>query len=380
MRPGHFEALSPICPRCRYLMAREVPLRLAEVTHQTAEHIMEGRLCCTDPDCGQSYPIIDGAPILMPDVRMWVSSNLIHMTLRDDLGPLTEHLLSETAGAGNVLDTWRQLVSSYAWDHYAADDPDEAPAPAELSPGRSMAALNRGLDLLGDLPDGPLVDLGCATGGMSFGLAARTGRMVVGIDTGPALLRTARRILHEGRVSYSRRRIGLVFDRRTFHPPLEGASNVDFWICDATALPFRNGTFAGAAALNVLDCVPDPPALLAEVGRVLAAGGGAVLTCPYDWSEQATLSENWLGGRTGTDPHAGSAEPLVRSLLDGGSHDRAVSGLTLAAEDQNWPWRVRLHDRSAMTYDVHLMALRRTGADGTAAAGSTAGCGCGGGH
>lgn len=378
MRLGHFEALSPICPRCRYLMGREVPLRLEEIARETADGVMEGRLCCSDAECGQDYPIIDGAPVLVPDVRLWLSGNLVHMTLRDDLEPLTETLLAEAGGVGSILDTWRQMVSSYAWDHYAAHDPDEKVPPAGQAPGQAQAALNHGLDLLGDLPDGPVIDLGCATGGPSFALAARTGRMVVGIDSGPALLRTARRILHDRRVSYARRRIGMVFDRRVFSPPLGAAEQVDFWICDATALPFREGTFAGASALNVLDCVSDPPALLAEMGRILTPGGGAVLTCPYDWSAQATLAENWLGGRALGDAHGGAAEPLVRSLLDGGGHPRAVEGLSLAAEEDRWPWRVRLHDRSAMSYDVHLMALRRT--DAAVAAKVAASCGCGGEH
>jgi SAM-dependent methyltransferase/uncharacterized protein YbaR (Trm112 family) len=382
LRLGHFEALAPICPRCRYLLARRTPLRLAEVTRASADGVLEGRLACDDADCGQDYPILDGAPILVPDVRLWVAGNLIHMTLRDDLDGPSEALLSEAAGAGNVLDTWRQLVSSYAWDHYAAADPEETvAAEAACRPGRAMAALDHGLDLLGQLPDGPLLDLGCATGGTTFGLAARSGRLVVGVDTGPALLRTARRVLRERRIAYPRRRIGLVFDRRSFALSLPGADLVDFWICDATALPFDTGLFAGMAALNVLDCVADPPALLAEMGRVLAVGGGAVLTCPYDWSSQATLTENWLGGQSSTDVRGGAAEPLVHALL-GGDHPRAVAGLTVVAEERSWPWRVRLHDRSAMVYDTHLLALRRTAVDpsGAADTATTAGCGCPGGH
>lgn len=47
-------------------------------------------------------------------------------------------------------------------------------------------------------------------------------------------------------------------------PPVQG---------DATALPFRTGAFAGAAIIDVLGEVPDPPAALAEAARVVEPGG-----------------------------------------------------------------------------------------------------------
>ncbi len=368
------------------MMARETPLRLAPDALEADGVVVQGRLLCTADDCGQEYPIIDGAPILVPDVRTWVSANLLHVTVRDDLCADVETLLGDAAGPGSLIDSYRQMVSSYAWDHYAAGDPLEAaPLAPHREPGRAMAAVGRGLDLLDGLPDGPLIDLGCATGGVSLGLAAATGRMVLGVDSGIALLRFAQRVLRSGEVRYDRRRVGMVYDRRTFPLNSKSAENVDFWIADAAALPFRGGAFAGAIALNVLDCVPDPPALLADIARVLAPGGGGILTCPYDWSSQATLADRWLGGHSQRGPQRGAAEPVLRALLagDATAMPRAVSGLTVVAEEEAFPWRVRLHDRSAMDYDVHLLALRRDHDAGRASSGSHAqavACGCDGGH
>ena len=51
----------------------------------------------------------------------------------------------------------------------------------------------------------------------------------------------------------------------------ENAANVDFWVCDVTALPFPSGTFAAAVSLNVLDCVPSPLDMLGSLARVLTA-------------------------------------------------------------------------------------------------------------
>lgn len=378
MRLSHFEAFKPVCPRCLFLMRAENRLTLAEITRREGDNIIEGRLHCDDDDCGQSYPILDGMPILMPDMKVLVIGHLAYLVSRDDLSPTVENMLAEAAGPGSLIDSMRQLTSSYAWDHYAMHDPAEAVPQPGHEHGSAAACMRRGLDMLGSLPDGPLLEIGCATGGATFALAdADPDRLVIGMDTSFVPLRVAQKVLRNGVVSYARRRIGMVYDRRTFaHAPAEGG-RVDFWLCDAMAAPFVAGTFAGVAALNVLDCMPDPPMLLTEVERLLMPGGGAVLACPYDWAAHATPAEHWLGGKSVYGDHAGAAEPLVRSLLVPGAHPRSVNGMELAAEDLNHPWRVRLHDRSTMTYSTHLITARRTGA---ALSKPLHACGCGHAH
>ena len=60
-------------------------------------------------------------------------------------------------------------------------------------------------------------------------------------------------------------------------------------------------------AINVLDCVPDPRALLAECTRVVR--GDLVLATPYDWSANATPFAAWLGGHSQRGDDAGACEP-----------------------------------------------------------------------
>ncbi len=207
-----------------------------------------------------------------------------------------------------------------------------------------------------------VLDLGCAAGRTSFDLAASCPEaLVLGIDLDLGLLRLAQSAAR-GVVSYPRRRIGLAYDRRRFEVTLSGAARVDFWACDALALPFDPAAADLACALNLLDCVPEPRRLLAGLADVVRPGGRVLLATPYDWSTRATAPEHWIGGHSQRAAHGGAGEPCLRALLGGGEHPRAVTGLSMLGEDADFPWHTRLHDRSAVLYRTHLLALARTDA------------------
>lgn len=357
MNLGHFEALRPICPACRGAR-REVPLCLQVIEGREGDDIRTGVLDCAH--CGAQYPIIDGLPIIVPDVRRYVRDNLFYLMARDDLPPLVEGLIGDAAGPGSGLDAVRQHLSSYAWDHWGDRDPQESrlPAAGGALPGSIVRLLEAGLALLpGDLPPGPVLDIGCGGGRSSVELARRTGRPVLGIDLSVSLARLARRAVVGGSVSYPRRRIGLVYDRRDFALPAEtGAAAVDVWICDVLALPFSPGSFALACGLNVLDCLADPRAGLAEIERALADGGGAILAAPFDWAAQVTPVESWLGGHSQRGSHLGDAEPLLEALL--GEMPAGTGRLRRYGTPSDLAWHVRLHERSCMHYRSYVTAAQ----------------------
>jgi len=370
MRRRHFEALRPLCPVCRADGERASPLRLTRVLAEEGEHVVEGLIHCSHAGCLREYPVIDGVPLLIPRIRAWLEANALHVLTRDDLRPETESLLGDALGPGSGFETIRQQVASYAWDHYADLDPEETAT--DSPPGAVVRLLDRGLELAGEAPEGdsspqlspagPVLDLGCAVGRTTLALAERVpGELVLGVDLHFAMLRLAARVLRRGVARWDRRRVGLVYDRREVPADLPGRDRVDFWACDATALPFPEDTFGFAASLNVVDCVASPRDALASLARVLKPGGGAVVSTPYDWSPGATPVEAWLGGHSQRGPHRGAGEPVLRALLTPGAHPGAVEGLEILAEDDAVSWRVRLHDRSAMDYRVHLLALRRRG-------------------
>jgi len=359
MRRLHFDALRPVCPRCRLERQVENPLRLAEVLREDAGHIIEGVLHCSDPECYLEYPIVDGIPLLVANLRQFIADNVHHLTARDDLSETIEGMLGDGAGPGTGFDATRQQLSTYTWDHYADLDPDE-PQP-EFGPGAVTRCLAHGLELLDGKVEGPVLDLGCAVGRTAFALADITHQPVLGLDINLPMLRVAQRALRSGVVRYPRRRVGIVYDRREFPVRFPASDQVDFWACDALALPFVPGSFGLASAINVLDCVNSPRDFLNAMGQMLRAGGSAVLTTPYDWSPAATPLAGWIGGHSQRGPGRGAAEPFLKTLLTPGAHPYSVDGLHMVGELADVPWHARLHDRSTVAYRVHTVAAKTPG-------------------
>lgn len=351
MRRHHLEALRPACPVCQTRLA------LSTVLKEEQGHVIEGTLRCQSPTCQREYPILDGIPFLLANLRGYVAGAIGQIDSREDLDPATESLLGDCCGPGSAYDTTRQHLSTYAWDHYGDLDPEEAEG--GLRPGSVLRVLERGLALAGEIPEGPILDLGCAVGRSSFALAGSGDRLVLGTDLSVPMLRLASRVLHRDRVRYPRRRVGIVYDRRDFPVSFPNGEGVDFWLADAAGLPFPAGTFAAVVGLNVLDCVASPHDLLAALPRLLAPGGKAILSTPYDWSPHATPVEAWIGGHSQRGEHEGASEPVLRALLTPGAHPASVEGLRIVAEEAEIPWRVRMHERSSVEYRVDLVVVER---------------------
>lgn len=356
MKRRHFAAIAPVCGVCRQEAGAESPLELGRVLLEEAEDVLEGLLLC--PRCQREYPIIDGVPLLLPGLRAYVEQNIFHLIFRDDLSEVTESLLGDCCGAGSALDQTRQHLSSYAFGHYGDLDPGGPPPQPSL-----LAILEEGLRRAGGpLPgDGPILDLGCSVGRTSFALAERYDRLVLGVDVNFSMLRLASRLLRRGEISYPLRRVGLVYERRRFPARFPRAHNVDFWACDAQALPLPARRGALLSSLNLLDCVASPYQHLQSIARVLAPGARAIVATPYDWSPGATPIEGWIGGHSQRGPEAGRSEAAMRALLQPSTHPAALRGLEFVAEAGALPWAVRIHDRSTMHYQVHLVVAQATG-------------------
>ncbi len=359
MRHRHFETLKPICPVCQGA-ERESRLAIATIEKEVDGVVLEGVLHCTRSSCQREVPVLDGVPMIVADLRHFVNASLAQLQARDDLSATLESLLGDCCGPGSALDATRQQLSSYAWDHYGSFD--EERSAEDPSAGSAARVLERLSDLAGKLPTGPRLDIGCSVGGTTFELASVAAgegdeNLVLGVDLNVAMLRIASRVLLRGEARFPLRRVGVVYDRCELAVERPKAELVDFWACDAQALPFADATFAAAASLNVIDCVASPVAALSEQARVLAAGGKALISSPYDWSPGATPVEAWIGGHSQRSAEMGASEAVLRRWL--GESSEVSAELRLIDEDESVPWTVRLHERSTVDYRVHLLAAER---------------------
>lgn len=125
-------------------------------------------------------------------------------------------------------------------------------------PSAQELVFRRGVDVAGEAciaearPGGRWADVGCGTGHLAARLAC-AGLDVTGVDADPRMLDVAER----------HRNPGLA---------------LRFRAGDAGDLPFGDGTLDGVVATSVVGCLADPAPFFSEVGRVLRAGGRAVVT------------------------------------------------------------------------------------------------------
>lgn len=340
MRRRHFERLKPVCPQCRANRAGDVPLKVRLEARAAEESIDEGVLACAN---GCEFPIVDGVPVIVPDVRSFLATRAGAVLMREDLSPAVAGMLADAVDAGA-----RQCLSSAAWDHYADFDPLEETH--EVWPGAVARLAHHGLQRANPRPDGPVLDAGCGAGRGSFEFARRTGELVLGVDVDLAVLRLAQRVLRDRTVRYDRKRSGSIYDRREFMAKLEKLEQVDFWCCDGSALPFPDGAFATAAALNVIDRVASPHDLLRSLRRVTRHGGKLILASAYDWDSDDARPR--IGGAGNV-----TSESAVRALMNPGQPD-AIDGLVFESEDPDFPWHVRVHDRKTELYRLHVVTAR----------------------
>lgn len=114
-------------------------------------------------------------------------------------------------------------------------------------------------------------------------LALRPGERVLDIGSGPGFLAAemAEDVGGEGRVhgvDPSESMLALSQQRT----PASGAARLEFQAADALALPFPDAGFDAIVTTQVLEYVPDVPAALAEIRRVLRPGG-RLLVLDTDW-------------------------------------------------------------------------------------------------
>ena len=309
------------------------------VLREADGHVFEGLIQCLN-HCYREYPIVDGIPMLVAGLRSYMDHSALGVLVRQDLSPEIESLIGDSTGPNSAFDVLRQHLSQYARDHYGSFDPDASPE-ARSEAGAVVRILNAGMDHIPDRPAGPILDLGCSVGRTTFELAERTGEWVIGADLNFSMLRMASEVARTGRVSFAQRRVGVVYDRRTYEVDLPGRDKVDFWQVDALAMPFQHQSFSLMTSINVLDCLASPVGHVQELSHWVRPGGSVILSTPFDWSPAATA----VSRLEAVNEMPKRAKRLwLRRLIEGGG-----------PLPNSWTIKkpmlgVRLHARSRMEY------------------------------
>ncbi len=183
------------------------------------------------------------------------------------------------------------------------------PAAYESWRARSLGAVTEAieqrliLELMGDLEEARVLDVGCGDGVLICAAASR-GARVTGIDPDPAMLDAAR--------------------ARTERSGVEA----DFLDGRIERLPFADASFDVVAAITVLCFVDDASAALREMTRVLRPGGRLVLGELGRWSLWAAVRRlrGWLGAASWKTVRFHTADELCALAEAAGLRVAAIRG------------------------------------------------------
>lgn len=259
-------------------------------------------------------------PVLLRDLSQLEQFGLV------SLEPEALALLAAAGPDGSMLAHGVEQLSTYldsSWGDLAQPrlEPGFAALASRLAAGPRVAAA---------------VELGC---GVGRGLASLQAELVVGLDQSLAALRVARRILRGVPVPYARRTSGRSYEIALLQALAR--PGVELVCADALDPPFAPGTFARVAAMNLLDNVRAPRALLHHLHQLASPEGELLLATPYAWRDGIVDEGERLDG-----PDALRAELLAL-------------GWTAVDEELRVPWTLRRDDRTATRYEVHFLRARR---------------------
>jgi ubiquinone/menaquinone biosynthesis C-methylase UbiE len=210
----------------------------------------------------------------------------------------------------NFADTYERAIVPAIFDRYARDLVERA---------RPVGASDR------------ILDLGCGTGIIARVLRERLGgaAKIVGVDASVPMIEKARSL----------------------------APELDFREGSAMALPFADGSFELVLCQEMLQFVPDRPAALREVRRVLSPGGRFLTSTWRPRSEQplhdalGRIAERHLG-KSNDARWCLDGAALAAALTEAGFTDTRVEVVSLTERFREFPTRL-----SALAANFDLSAL-----------------------
>jgi putative 4-mercaptohistidine N1-methyltranferase len=145
-------------------------------------------------------------------------------------------------------------------------------------------------------PDARALDVGCAVGRATFELARHCVE-AIGIDYSRRFIEAAGVLARDGAIPYLRTDEGALVTRLIASVPAGiQRDRVKFECGDAQELRDSLGSFDVVLAANLIDRLREPARFLAQLSRLVKAGGQLVISSPYTWLTEFTDPANWLGG------------------------------------------------------------------------------------
>lgn len=143
------------------------------------------------------------------------------------------------------------------------------------------------------------LDLGCATGRMTFELAKHFEK-VAGLDFSARFIRIGTQLKESGKLNYLRREEGQLNTYQEFKLSDFGLDQfrdkVEFFQADACNLKSLYTGYDLIFAGNLIDRLYDPQKFLNEIPDRLNPNGLLIITSPYTWLEEFTEPDLWIGG------------------------------------------------------------------------------------
>jgi len=176
-------------------------------------------------------------------------------------------------------------------------------------------------DFTGDSGDTTALEVGCLTGGVSFELA-RSFQAVFGCDESSECIKAADSMKRRGWIRYRILREADIHEERT--------ASIDASI-DRERVSFAQVHFRDIYTpcdlfkpVIPFDCVvsmcltrlSDPMMFLKRLVDLVAPDGICVLGSSFDWSEDTTPKDKWLGGYVDSDGRLLSNMQTIRSLME----------------------------------------------------------------
>lgn len=209
-----------------------------------------------------------------------------------------------------------------------------------------------------DLPDHPILLLGCSAGGEVVHLRDLA-RPVYAMDLSPwpvLFAASLGQLTQPGLPWRPRAGAFALSPLELLENDTEMLKTTQFVIGDALNPPFAAETFSLVIALNLLDAVAEPALLLGQCEALLQPGGAILLATPYNWRDEITQKQHRLSVLFPDDTDEATG---VEALLTGNVLPDHFGNLQMIKSNKALPWSVPLHPRHRAHYQMHVMLLRK---------------------